>query len=382
MRFDCGKVHGEISASPQVAYASQTARSRSVNAMEQSNISSVSRPYCNRRADYLESSPRRNVPQAIASGDTTLLRKIAMARKSLTDQQRQALIFMADLLDRPAAPPANNQAAKIAAACRSISIEDREKRLRPIEEDIQNPDLDRAFDEMVSSCATNLHSDATVAQFPEIRPAAIADTNVEDASGNYECPECGHVNPGANQFCGMCGAARTETMITPARGLTDEDTVALHLPSSSGIQHHYHYYHHHHYHNSPYLIALVFILLAAIAWHTGWEYGVRGRKSPATSPTTAKATPVLPADTKIDSVPATAKPEGQKPKPTTAQPKVTPAAQWKPNRSDEESEVVWFRRPPKTSSSRLRSVLQQPERTTTQKGSTESRAQNSTRIPD
>ncbi len=39
---------------------------------------------------------------AIAARDSTLLRKIAVGREGLTDQQRQALALMADLLDRAA----------------------------------------------------------------------------------------------------------------------------------------------------------------------------------------------------------------------------------------------------------------------------------------
>lgn len=348
--------------------------------MEPGNISSVSRPYSNRRGDYLEGVPRRNLPQAIAAGDTTLLRRIAVERKMLTDQQRQALTFVADLLDRPAALPARNQAARIAAACRSIPIEDREKRLRGVEEDVQNPDLDRAFDEMISSSGANRPTDATVGQSPYVRPGAIADKNNDDASGNDECPECGHINPGTNQFCGMCGAARAETVIARAPRLTDEEAAALNLPSGSAIQHHHHYYHHHHHHNSPYLMASIFILLAAISWHAGWEYGVRARMSQAASSATAKAPPVLPADTKMDSVPATTKSEEQKPESSSAQPSVTAAGQRKVNHSDEESEVVWFRRPPKTPP--RRSLPQQPGSTTTQKRSAKKPSRDSTRIPE
>ncbi len=36
---------------------------------------------------------------ALAARDTGLLRKIATERKGLTDQQRQALMLMADMLD-------------------------------------------------------------------------------------------------------------------------------------------------------------------------------------------------------------------------------------------------------------------------------------------
>lgn len=39
---------------------------------------------------------------ALAARDSVLLRKIAVGRQGLTDQQRQALTLVADLLDRAA----------------------------------------------------------------------------------------------------------------------------------------------------------------------------------------------------------------------------------------------------------------------------------------
>ncbi len=40
------------------------------------------------------------IEAALADRDTVLLRKIASARKGLTDEQRRALLLVADLLDR------------------------------------------------------------------------------------------------------------------------------------------------------------------------------------------------------------------------------------------------------------------------------------------
>lgn len=40
------------------------------------------------------------IETALAARDTSLLRQIAKKRKGLTDQQRQALLLVADLLDR------------------------------------------------------------------------------------------------------------------------------------------------------------------------------------------------------------------------------------------------------------------------------------------
>jgi len=49
------------------------------------------------------SRPGQNtIEAALAARDTSLLRKIAAERKGLTDQQRDALKLVADLLDRAA----------------------------------------------------------------------------------------------------------------------------------------------------------------------------------------------------------------------------------------------------------------------------------------
>ncbi len=52
-------------------------------------------------AANLGERPGQSIIQAaIEARDTALLRKIAAERKGLTDQQRQALLLVADLLDR------------------------------------------------------------------------------------------------------------------------------------------------------------------------------------------------------------------------------------------------------------------------------------------
>ena len=208
--------------------------------------------------------------------------------------------------------PARDQASKIAAAYRSIPLEDRGKKLHPLEEDVQNPDLDRAFDELVESSGTKQPADKMAVQFPDIVSTPIADEDdIEGASSHYECPECGHENPGRNQFCGKCGAAHGETVIAPARRITDEGSVALTVTSSSGIKHFHHHYHHTHYRSSPYLILSIAVLLAVMAWHAGWEYGFRASMTPpTTSPPAAKALPAyVPSGPETNSPPASTKAE-------------------------------------------------------------------------
>ncbi len=51
-------------------------------------------------ANHEPDKPGKSIIQAaLAERDTGLLRKIAAERKGLTDQQRQALLLVADLLD-------------------------------------------------------------------------------------------------------------------------------------------------------------------------------------------------------------------------------------------------------------------------------------------
>ncbi len=115
--------------------------------------------------------------------------------------------------------PAKGQASKIAAACRSIPIEQWGKKLHPLEEEIQNPDLDRVFDKMVESYAINRPSDRTEERSTDIASAPIDDKeDIEAASSYYECSECGHGNPGGNRFCGLCGAAHRSRRVSEPGG--------------------------------------------------------------------------------------------------------------------------------------------------------------------
>ncbi len=55
-------------------------------------------------ANHAPDIPGRTIIEAaLADRDTGLLRKIAVERKGLTDQQRRALLLVADLLDDAAA---------------------------------------------------------------------------------------------------------------------------------------------------------------------------------------------------------------------------------------------------------------------------------------
>ncbi|HYX67785.1 MAG TPA: hypothetical protein VE825_01525 [Terriglobales bacterium] len=53
-------------------------------------------------AEYANKPGHSIIEQALAARDTGLLRQIAAERKGLNEQQRQALMLVADLLDRAA----------------------------------------------------------------------------------------------------------------------------------------------------------------------------------------------------------------------------------------------------------------------------------------
>lgn len=52
--------------------------------------------------DSPEKPGQSTIEAALSSGDTRLLRKLAAERKGLTDEQRNALNLVADLLERAA----------------------------------------------------------------------------------------------------------------------------------------------------------------------------------------------------------------------------------------------------------------------------------------
>ncbi len=113
------------------------------------------------------------------------------------------------------------------------------------------------------------------------------EARLQGADRQYECPVCGHVNPGDNQFCGMCGAASDEVLTAPALRVTGARLVTASDSSSGvGVQHHHHHYRHNHYRNSQYLILSIVLLVALITWRAGWDYGLRVGASQITTPKT------------------------------------------------------------------------------------------------
>ncbi len=187
--------------------------------------------------------------------------------------------------DKKKAGPAAGKdlASKIATAYRNLPPE---QRTNPGQDsnDIQNPELDQAFDKMVEMYKVRRpERENSVVAFP-VPPTVRAPKPESGPGEEYECPECGHTNPAENQFCGMCGAAREEEAAAPPSTVTQGvEQNSASLAAESGIKHHHHYYHHHHYRNNPYLLLAVVLLLGVIAWQQWREYQ-RGEAAPTPAP--------------------------------------------------------------------------------------------------
>jgi hypothetical protein len=212
--------------------------------------------------------------------------------------------------DKKTSGPATGKdlASKIATAYRSLPPEQRAK---PAQDstDVQNPELDQAFDKMVEMYKIKRpERENSVVTFPA-PPTVRATPPPAEPAEEYECPECGHNNQAGNQFCGMCGAAREDvTVVSAAESKLDESGEAS-ASSETGAKHHHHYYHHHHYRNNPYLLAAVVLLLIIIAWQQWREYQ-QATRAPAVVP--AVTAPAVTAQ------PQPATPEQSNPAPSPA----------------------------------------------------------------
>lgn len=231
----------------------------------------------------------------------------------------------------PGPVPGKDLTSKIATAYRSMPPEQRDK--PPAEAaDIQNPELDKAFDKMVDMYKVRRpERENAIVAFPA--PATLRVPKPEPKPvGDYECPECGHQNPGSNQFCGMCGAAREDTAVAIPDSAEDEISAATSL-SEGGVKHHHHHYHHHHYRNNPYLLLAVVLLLAVIAWQQWREYVQTAAKLPATP---VQVKPQVPAPSQPVQTSPADKPAVQpapSSKPTVQPPAPAPNSQAGPKKS-------------------------------------------------
>jgi hypothetical protein len=196
--------------------------------------------------------------------------------------------------------PGKDLTANIGKAYRSAPPE---KRARPdAENDIQNPELDQAFDRMVEMHKVHrpLRENSLVT-FPA-PPAVSMPKTGKEALPEYECQECGHHNPSGNQFCGMCGAAREDVrVVLPTPTVRQQELAPPALAVESDIRHHHHHYHHDHYRNDPYLLLALVLLMGTVAWQQSQEFR-RAQAPAAVAPASSRQQP--PTQAQPNSVPA------------------------------------------------------------------------------
>ena len=151
--------------------------------------------------------------------------------------------------------PPNEQASGKATRSGSIPAPDRGQEPPALNEQAQHPDLERTPDQPLDSRAPTGGVDLLwdIASAPE---EGGEETAV--AIRQYQCAECGHLNPDENRFCGMCGAARGQDV---------------------------------RYGSSPYLLVAIALLLVVISWRSGWDYGLRVGTPTSSLPAAAKAEP-------------------------------------------------------------------------------------------
>lgn len=239
----------------------------------------------------------------------------------------------------PGLGPGKDLTSKIATAYRNMPPEQRAKPT-PDSNDIQNPDLDQAFDKMVDMYKVRRpERENAVVTFPA--PATLRVPRPEAEEGEeYECPECGHNNPAGNQFCGMCGAAREDvTVVPPPRAAGSQETGPALSAPDSGVKHHHHHYHHHHYQNNPYLLLAVVLLLGVVAWQQWRDYKqAASAPVPAPVPQAQPQPPVQsqpgqsakPASPAVVPTPDSSSKPAKKPTARTARPTTRPTQQGEP----------------------------------------------------
>jgi len=221
----------------------------------------------------------------------------------------------------------NDLTSKIAAAYRNAPPESREK--AGSGDEIQNPELDRAFEKMVQTYKTKRPEAGPVVPFPRSSARPIDELDEEGDEAAQECPECGNIIPPGNKFCGDCGTPRDEAVALQRRRENESELAAI--STESGIKHHHHYYHHHHYRNNPYLLVAIAGLLLVIAWQQWRDYqrSMAPVNVPQAAPMKQSAAPAVtpapaaPAQAELEpaaSVPVSPKtgPSGRKPSPTNA----------------------------------------------------------------
>ncbi len=212
---------------------------------------------------------------------------------------------------KPAPQPTEKLVAKIAQAYATIPAAEREKTLfNTSDAEVENPELDRTFDKLVETYSRRAadRGKGVVHIFPgpavpslepepeEGEPSEAPSTAAPAPRGIYECPECGHLNPAENRFCGRCGAVREAEALQVASPAAHQHEVEVEV-TPKGVLHHHHYYHHHEQGLNKYLALLVLALCLFVGWQQ-WDkakalLGISARPLPAAPP---PAHPVVAVD--------------------------------------------------------------------------------------
>jgi hypothetical protein len=223
--------------------------------------------------------------------------------------------------DKKSASAGKDLTSKIATAYRNIPPEERQKTLHG-NDDIQNPELDRAFEKMVETYRPK-RAESSVVPFPRSASPVPQEESEDSSEGDgYECPECGHMNPDANKFCGMCGAAQDGSEETFQPHAAEGSVASTLANDESRVRHHHHYYHHHHYRNNPYLLVAVMLLLGVIAWQELRSYRQDPLpQRPASQIQVVTPHSVVPAETKPEVTPVPSSPPSAAPSKPAAKPR-------------------------------------------------------------
>lgn len=257
--------------------------------------------------------------------------------------------------------------SRIAQAYRTIPPEEREKTqlYASRDEQVENPELDSTFEKLVETYAhkTGEKGKATIHVLPGSglppleedgpAPAAEGDSSLVVVMP-YECAECGHLNPGENRFCGMCGSVHDDTPLELSP--THARIVATPAAAPATIVQHHHHYHHHREINR-YLAGLVLVLVGIFAWQQlqsfwpGAPGGTPTASSKAPAPPTGQVVSVPTAGTGTASPAATATPVNPAPAPVATKPVTQTPPNPAPSARPAPPTAVATRTPPPASAS-------------------------------
>ncbi len=247
-------------------------------------------------------------------------------------------------------PAEKDLVSTIAAACNNMPPEPADPVIRDVE-DIHNPELDQAIDELVEQYKAKLPESNTEVQF--LHPPLSAegqDAKAEQCIGKgtdggpeVACPRCGEPSTRWARFCAMCGMPLQGTAAAIESRAQKSELPATAAERKAERPR---------YRNSPYLVAAIVMLVAVVSWRAGWDYGLRiGSSQQQTLPPAARAASTGKASVKqrpqAHSTTDDAVVRIRRPKLSEAASKGRTSVKQQPqaDSSTDDDEVVWIRRP-------------------------------------